>query len=320
MLQKHNASAVPTPRFTRGVKKGLWTHIAGHPDNCTVFNLPHSLSGTPFENIDYATLKEEELRGRNMSEEERNVMYKNVITVSKTINYLLMKTKAWHAILSESFGEFAAPSQEAENWVTFISQNLSQLMARQANFDRDLPARLESLMSEEFSEFFTRARHGVPPLYLLEGDIQRQAVLRGHIKPDLPKAVEQALRPPTKEERKRKQADELQPPPNKRRNTLSDQAHSNQPNEFKMTHDKFHLLVQRQITNKQVNVPMCPSTNSNECCKFIFVGKCNSKCPRSAAHTPPAGNRNRMENLRKFMADCHRAYRSNKNPTDPDFD
>lgn len=320
ILQMHNASATPTPRFTRAIKKGLWSHKPGFPDNCTVINLPQSLAGTPFENIDYAALKEEELRGRNMSEDERNAMYKNVITVSKTINYLLMKTKAFHAILFETYGEYAAPTQEAENWVAFLSQNLPTLMARQSNFDRDLPARLESLMSELFSEFFDRAKHGVPPLYLLDGDTQRQSLLRGHIKPDLSRAVEEALRPPSKEDRKRKQGDELQGPPNKRRNTLSDQVHSNQPNEFKMTSEKFHLVVQRAISKKQVNVPMCPSANSNECCKFIFFGKCNSNCPRSAAHTPIAGNRNRMENLRKFLLDCQAAYRSNKSPTDPDFD
>lgn len=316
VLQKHNASATPTPRFIRALKKANWTHISGHPDNCTVVNLPQTLAGTPFENLDYAALKEEELRGRTMSEDERNALYKNTITVSKTINYLLMKTRAWYAILFEFYGEDSAPTQEAENWVTFLSENLSQLMARQANFDRDLPARLESLMSEEFNEYFAKAKHGVPPLYLLDGDTQRHAVLRGHIKPDLPKAVEEALRPPPKDDRKKKPADDLQPPPTKRR----DQVHSNQPKEFKMTHEKFHLLVQRQITDKKVKVPLCPSTNSNECCKFIFVGKCNSNCPRSAAHSSPAGNRNRMENLRKLVADCHIAYKSNKSPTEPDFD
>ncbi len=316
ILKRSNAAATPTPRFVRGFKKGLWTYTSGSPDNCTVVNLPHSLTGTPFENLDYAALKEEESRGRNLTQAERDALYKNSITVSKTMNYLLMKAKAWHAIISEAYGEDTALVQEAENWVTFLQENLQQLMARQANFDRDLPARIESSMAEEFNEFFLKAKHGVPPISLLDGDAHRQALLRGYIKPDLSKTIEEALRPTPKDDRKRKAAEELQPPPAKR----SDHVHTNQPNELKMAHEKFHLLVQKQISNKRVKVPMCYPTNSNECCKYVFTGKCNQLCPRAAAHIPPAGNRTRMDNLRKFVADCHVAYKANKSPTDPDFD
>lgn len=98
--------------------------------------------------------------------------------------------------------------------------------------------------------------------------------------------------------------------------------HSNQPSEFKITSLQFfHIIVEPSMNKRQVIVPMCHSTNSDECLslRFIFVGECNSNCPRAATHTPIADDKNRMEILRKFLQDCHNAYKSNKSTTDPDI-
>ena len=232
IIKKGNASAKPTPRFIRSAKKGKWTHEPGDPDNCSIYGLPQTLVGTPYENIDYDTLKEEELLGRNMTDEERSALYKNVIIPSRTMNYLLMKTKAWLEIIKECFGQDSLMAQEAENWVTFLSENLPHLMARHASFDRDLPARFESFISEQFSEYNDKAKYGVPPSYILDANGQRQALLRGHIKPELSKSVQEALRPTPKDDRKRKPEDGPHPLPNKRKNSLLDQVHNNQSEEI----------------------------------------------------------------------------------------
>ena len=93
------------------------------------------------------------------------------------------------------------------------------------------------------------------------------------------------------------QANELHPPKKKRKRkknaTPNGQLHihSNQPSEFKMTSlEFFHIIVEPSMNKRQVVVPMCHSTNSDECLRFIFVGECNSNCPRAATHSPIAGH------------------------------
>mmetsp|Transcript_1014 Transcript_1014/g.1668 ORF Transcript_1014/g.1668 Transcript_1014/m.1668 type:complete len:207 (+) Transcript_1014:685-1305(+) len=65
--------------------------------------------------------------------------------------------------------------------------------------------------------------------------------------------------------------------------------------------------------------PSLHLSNTVSITTFIFLGQCNSKCPRTAAHTSPAGNKARMDTLRKFIQDCLLAYKENKKPSDPDF-
>ena len=322
ILHKHSASASPNPQFIKGIKNGVWTFPEGKPENVTILNLPLTHGGTPLENVDYAVLKEQEELGKTLSEKERKALYGSIICPSRSIFYLLSKVKAYHAVVAESYGPESPPAAEAENWVTFITVNATKLMARQSSLDRDLPARLECMHADQFNSHFSAAKLGVPSLCLLDGDQDRQKVLRGLYKPDIPTTVYEVLHPPKppSDDHKRKLDDPSPSPSGPKRSTFSDVSHTNQPRELKLTQEKFKLVVQDQITAKSVVVPICPGTNCNECCKFIFFGQCNSRCPRAAAHTSPSNNKSRMDNLRKFLSQCLIAYKQNKKPSDPDFE
>lgn len=321
ILKKHHAASIPNPRFNRAARKGLWTFPTGNPDNVCILNLCFPTSDD--DAMDYAKLKEEESNGRNMTEQERDFLYGKRPNLSKTLNHLLMKLDAWAVLAAELYGPHSLVAMEAESWKIFVSQNMIPLMSRKAQFDNDLPARLESIHAESFNEFFTEAQTSVPSSEILNGDSQRQAILRGQIKPDLSKSIQEILRPtPKGNDRKRRLSADSITTPRKRRNSGMgpEVTHSNQPNEFKVSSEKFTLAIYPAVKNNQVSVPKCPSTDSTECCRFIFLGKCNSDCPRAAAHSNPSGNKSRMQNLRRLLSDCLSAYKANKRPSDPDFD
>lgn len=322
ILNKHNAPATPTPDFIRAVKNGDWVHDPGKPSGITVFNLPHSLANTIFETFDLGRLEEEQKHGRNLTDAEREAMYSKQISVSRTLNTLLAKTKSYAAFLKESLGPGIPASDAADEWTAFLTNNLNDLHNRQRLCDPHLPARLESLIASQFNEWFGQSRFGVPPISVLATDSVRQHVLRGYLKPDIPKSIEEALNPPKNknDDRKRKGGpNDLQSGSDKRPNRTVPHPHENQPREFSMGTDKFKLLVQNSISKNLVKVPMAPSAGCTECCKYIFLGQCHSRCPRVDAHSPPAGNKPRMDALRKLLKDCHLAYKDNKNPSDPDF-
>eukprot|EP00986_Skeletonema_menzelii_P010514 scaffold5138_cov74-Skeletonema_menzelii.AAC.1 len=319
ILNKHNANASPTPDLIKALKLGKLWHEPGQPEGMCIFNLPQSLNNTPFENIDVIRLEEEQKFGQTLTDSEREALYSKHISVSRTINHLLAKARSLLAIFTELLGPNIPVTEEAENWVAFISDNLYTLQMRQRSFDPSLPARLESIFDAQINEFFCSARYGVPDLKVLDGNDLRQSLLRGIIKPDIPKAIEEALNPPTKpknDDRKRKGDD---PAGADKRAPFSTVNHNNQPRELQMSTEKFRLVIQNSISKRLVTAPMCPSKDCSECCKFIFLGQCNSKCPRTAAHTSPAGNKARMDTLRKFIQDCLLAYKENKKPSDPDF-
>ncbi len=323
MLKKHNAYGAPTPDLVRSLKEGKLHYDSAAPQGFVVHNLPQSLMNTPFENVDFDKLAEEQELGRNLNDEEREALYSKEISVSRTLPFLLSKMKAYAALLYELLGAGIPVTVEAENWVAFLTENLGKLQERQSSSDRDLPARLESLFAECFNDYFGEARYGVPDLEILDRANLRSAVLRGHIKPDLPKSIENVLHPPTKpkiDDRKRKPdgPNNLAPGPN-RRPSFHNVTHHNQPREFLMSPERYVHTIQKQMNNLRITPPKCPNADCHECLKFIFIGRCNSVCPRQAAHTSPSGNKSRMEALRKFQQDCLKAYNEHKKPSDPDF-
>ena len=177
MLHKQKATASPTARFVRGIHKGLWAYEPGTPDNVTIMNLPANLSGTSLENIDMPKLKEEEARGRTLTDKERNALYGKVTIPSKTIQYLQEKVKAWEAITTQSFEPDSIIAEEATNWREWLDENVTILKNKTYTSDRDLPVRIECIISDLNNQFLTAAKFEVPRVTILAADDIRQGII-----------------------------------------------------------------------------------------------------------------------------------------------
>ena len=177
MLHKQKATASPTARFVRGIHKGLWAYEPGTPDNVTIMNLPANLSGTSLENIDMPKLKEEEARGRTLTDKERNALYGKVTIPSKTIQYLQEKVKAWEAITTQSFEPDSIIAEEATNWREWLDENVTILKNKTYTSDRDLPVRIECIISDLNNQFLTAAKFEVPRDTILAADDIRQGII-----------------------------------------------------------------------------------------------------------------------------------------------
>ena len=57
--------------------------------------------------------------------------------------------------------------------------------------------------------------------------------------------------------------------------------------------------------------------DTEDCCSYVYRGRCNAACARRRAHTPPTGDRKRS--LMAFRSQCLRRYDAVRGPDDPDF-
>jgi hypothetical protein len=96
-LKQARVQAVTTPRFITSAQKARLDYPPGEPDNMSLFCIHSSFSGTDLEHIDFQQLKEEELNGRNLSDKERNALYKKFLNVSRTISFLTDRMQAFIA-------------------------------------------------------------------------------------------------------------------------------------------------------------------------------------------------------------------------------
>jgi hypothetical protein len=317
MLHKNKASATPTARFVRGIHKGLWAYEPGVPDNVTIMNLPGNLSGTTLENVDITKLKEEEARGRELTEKERGALYGKVTVPAKTMNYLLEKQKAWEAIILECFHPNSVIAEEAVNWREWMEENMNLLKSKTYSADRDLPCRIECMIADLNNQYLTAAKFGVPAETILVADDIRQGITRNTVKPDIPKSILEILHPEKKRSLE-KGGEKTQNRDQSQKFQLS--RFDKQPREFKMSTEKYRAMIHMQVTEKKVKAPRYEDGNCSECCRFLFLGSCNTNCPRAKAHKCPTTDSTRMNNIRKFIKDCSQTYKNNKKPNDPNFE
>ena len=320
MLHKQKATASPTARFVRGIHKGLWAFEPGTPDNVTIMNLPANLSGTSLENIDMPKLKEEEARGRTLTDKERNALYGKVTIPSKTIQYLQEKVKAWEAITTQSFEPDSIIAEEATNWREWLDENVTILKNKTYTADRDLPVRIECIISDLNNQFLTAAKFEVPRDTILAADDIRQGIIRGMIKPDIPRAILEIIRPEKKRKENDREGGSYNTNPKDSKQRFQIVKFDNQPREFRFTTEKYRNMIYPQVAEKRVKAPRCEEGNCSECLRFLLLGGCNTNCPRASAHICPTSDSRRMNNIRKFIKECQTSYNNNKKSNDPNFD
>ncbi|KAL9179582.1 hypothetical protein ACHAXT_008872 [Thalassiosira profunda] len=267
------------PAHTRGVNKGLFVHPFGNPDNVCITNLPPPGANSNQE-LDRSRLKEEEANGRELSEKEREALYGSKLLPARTIYHLKEKTKAWAAFANEAHGPDSIAANVAADWDEWVQNNIQLLKERSIAIDKDLAARIEHIIDDSFNQYYEEAMHGVPDESILESDTIRRGILRGTVKPDLPKIVFDVLHP--------------------------------QPKRDRTDRDRGSAGGGGGGPTKKARFEIVHHDNQGR--------TCNSNCPRAVAHKSPQGNAARMDKLRKARKDATEWYKNNKKPSDPNFD
>lgn len=319
-LKRHDASAKPTARFERGVNKGLFVHPFGNPDNVCITNLPPPGANSNQE-LDRSRLKEEEANGRELSEKEREALYGSKLLPARTIYHLKEKTKAWAAFANEAHGPDSIAANVAADWDEWVQNNIQLLKERSIAIDKDLAARIEHIIDDSFNQYYEEAMHGVPDESILESDTIRRGILRGTVKPDLPKIVFDVLHPQPKRDRTDRDRGSAGGggggPTKKARFEIVH--HDNQGRELKMSREQYQRVINGARAAKAIYAPKY-NEDTSECLRYCFEGTCNSNCPRAVAHKSPQGNAARMDKLRKARKDATEWYKNNKKPSDPNFE
>ena len=320
ILQSERAKAKPTPRFLRGASKGLWTFTNGTPDNCCIMNLPPSLGGSGLDNVDLNRLQDEEANGRTMSEKERELLNKSVTIPCKNITWLQKKTKSWFAITKHLLGENSIAAGEADNWNMWVEENSGILEDIQRDKDQWLPARIECFICDSYCRFFEAAKYSIPSESHLLADDVRTGLIRGTIKPDIPKQIMSILNPEKKRQQNNQNnngnGDKVDPDQKKR---LQKQTHENQPKDIKMSKTMYAKVMAPAIREKKIKMPDF-TEGCAECGKYIFEGECNTNCWRSKAHEPVKENTKRHKDLKKARDEALKSYNASKGPNDQNFD
>ena len=335
MMQKKKAYASPTARFQRAIQKGIWTFETGSPDNCCIMNLPSTLAGTPLENIDISkVLGSEDEKGRTLNDQEQSALFSSVTVPSRTFNFLMNKAKAWKTITSDCFTEDSAFAVEAEEWFIWLDENLELLQRKAAAEDKDLPCRIECIMSELNNQYAQAAKYGVPSDKIIRADHIRDGIIQGIYKPNIPRKIMDILHPPNKKrhldnDRRGgggggggggnggKHGNNDAPPPKKRWNPVE---YKGQPREFKFTSDKYKNVIYLQMTQDKIKPPWYAPGKCQECLRYLLLGNCNDKCNREKAHVNPNNDEKRKEEIRAFIKTATDTYKSTKKPGDQDFD
>eukprot|EP00956_Cyclotella_meneghiniana_P016825 scaffold26896_cov44-Cyclotella_meneghiniana.AAC.1 len=153
LFQKHKVRAKATPKFISAMRKGNLTYDNMMPDGLSITQLPQSLQGTEFEDTDIGRLTNMEENG-TINENDSTNMHKSILQVSRTLHFLLDKSKAWTTFCMEFFGIHSYVALEAEGWTTWISENFIELQEIKSSRDKDLPAKIEIAISEQFNKIF----------------------------------------------------------------------------------------------------------------------------------------------------------------------
>ena len=274
MLQKEKAFASPTARFLRGIQKGAWSYETGHPDNCTLINLPSTLSGTPLDGLDISKiLGSEDDAKRQLTSKEQQALFSSTICPSRTFHFLHSKQKAWTAITKGAFGEDSAMAAESERWRDWTDENMEELQEKQASEDKDLPCRVECIQADLTNKYAKAAKYGVPSDNLIQGENIRAGILQGTIKPNIPQAVHEALHPTRKRDRDNggrggggggggSHGGHDKPTKKARWNPVE---YKNRPREFQFSPDKYKNVIYDQMSQHKISPPKYKPGNCSEC-------------------------------------------------------
>ena len=196
--------------------------------------------------------------------------------------------------------------------------------------DKDLPCRIECIMSELNNQYAQAAKYGVPSDKIIRADHIRDGIIQGIYKPNIPRKIMDILHPPSKkhhldhDNNKRgggggggKPGNNDGPTPKKRWNPIE---YKGQPREFKFTSEKYKNVIYLQMSQDKIKPPWYAPGKCQECLKFLLLGNCNDKCNREKAHVNPNSDQTRKEEIRNFIKTATATYKNNKKPGDQDFD
>ena len=182
--------------------------------------------------------------------------------------------------------------------------------------DKDLPAKIQSFVAQITSDYCTSARFSLPDDALLDTNRTKWYINRQTYTLILPNFIKRILHPisstnitsNTKEKANKGVVTE-------KLTALTFNEHK--VKELKKGDPKFfrEVVQKRGLFLQEVQNPR--DDNKEECGKYLFNGKCNSKCARRASHTLPSGKQ-KLDAL-GFRSDCLGIYNKAKSASDQDF-
>eukprot|EP00956_Cyclotella_meneghiniana_P040920 scaffold209200_cov45-Cyclotella_meneghiniana.AAC.1 len=298
LFHKNKIRAQPTPKFIAAMRKGNLTYDSACPDGLSISQLPQSLAGTEFEDLDISRLLNMEENG-TITEADTLNLNKSVLQVSKTMHYLQDKAKAWSTFCEAYFGDDSYVHLEADSWVTWIDENFNELQEIKATRDKDLPVKIEVAISEQFNRIFRSSMLGVPTESLFYSNL-RDGILNNSTFLTIPSAVKAIV---DRSNKRKNENNNNGGPNNKRAKGVANKVtHDNQPKELSLTQDQYRTKAIPYIQQNKEKLPKFDN-NTDECMKFTLLGHCNADCPRCGSHKPVKKGTQRHERLVKLRND-----------------
>ena len=313
LFQKNKIRAKATPKFISAARKGNLTYDNGMPDGLSITQLPQSLVGTDFEDVDMGRLMNMEENG-TITENDTLTMNKSVLQVARTMHFLQDKARAWKTFCSEYFGPNSYTAQEAEGWSTWIDEHFNELQEIKQSRDKYLPAKIEVAISEQFNRAFRSSMLGVPDESIFNS-VLREGILTNTTYLDLPSTIKQILE---QNSNKRKNESNNSSQPNKKAKGAANKiTHDNQPREITLTQDQYRTKCIPYVKDNRDKIPQYDN-NTDECLKFDFLGYCNGDCKRKNAHKRVNKGTRRYDNLVKLRNEILQ-YSPNTQDNNQDF-
>ena len=89
--------------------------------------------------------------------------------------------------------------------------------------------------------------------------------------------------------------------------------HTDQPLQLKCSQEMHKKVINEMVYSIDKYDFTCPKCDEvEECHRYALLGVCNSKCKRSASHTPIPPNSARFHNILKFRTKALAKYNKNK--------